>query len=360
MIGRCTRRLNDWHFRLFFACLTMAVAGCAGVPTAVQDVPPIAAPETEAEAEPPPELSGPVGEQAEAPPPAPAVAQSTPRSFSGKAAIVLSGRSPSFEQVATELGHLLEQSLVYNLADKSQSPEDAFAGIAESGAAIVIAIGFSAAEAATALSPVPVVYCQVFNFKTGAGVSVPVKGVAAIPPLSMQIEAWQKIDPGLRDIGAILGSGHEKLIAEAEGAAEAKGLAFHYQLAASDRETLYLFKRMAPDIDGFWLFPDNRILSVTTLRAMLDIAARHGVRVAVFNEALLQLGVSVSTAAVESDIAETVLVVAEQLLSGAAASVPHLTPLHSLKVRETASAADSRKALAASSHEAGPAPKARL
>jgi hypothetical protein len=51
----------------------------------------------------------------------------------GKAAIVLSDRSPAFENVATELENLLDQPSVYNLAVKSQSPEGAFSAIAQPG-----------------------------------------------------------------------------------------------------------------------------------------------------------------------------------------------------------------------------------
>jgi ABC-type uncharacterized transport system substrate-binding protein len=269
------------------------------------------------------------------------------RPFSAKAAIVLSDRSPAFENVATELGYLLDEPLVYNLADKSQSPEDAFAGISESGVAVVIAIGFSATHAAAQRSTVPVIYCQVFNFVAEDPVVVPVKGVAAMPPLAVQLEAWRRLDPELSNIGAILGDGHEDLIAEATRATAAHGVKFHYQTAGSDRETLYLFKRMAPDIEGFWLFPDNRILSIPVLRNIVEIAARHHVRIAVFNEALLELGVSLSTAAVESDIAATVLAVAGEVAGGDIDAVPDLTPLHKVKTRTGSRVGGSADAIAA-------------
>jgi hypothetical protein len=280
--------------------------------------------------------------------------------FSAKAAIVLSDRSPAFENVATELGYLLDEPPVYNLADKSQAPEHAFAGIADSGAAVVIAIGFSATRAAAQWSTVPVIYCQVFNFVAEDPVAVPVKGVAAIPPLAAQLEAWRRLDPELRSIGAILGVGHEDLIAEATRATAAHGVKFHYQTAGSDRETLYLFNRMALDIDGFWLFPDNRVLSIPVLREVVEIAARHHVRIAVFNDALLELGVSLSTAAVESDIAATVLAVAGQVAGGDTDAVPDLTPLHEVKMRTASRASGSADAAAAGPGAAGGATGGRL
>jgi hypothetical protein len=282
------------------------------------------------------------------------------RPFEGKAAIVLSDRSPAFENVATELENLLDQPSIYNLADKSQSPEDAFAAIAESDAAIVIAIGFSAARAATRWSTLPIIYCQVFNFSTEDEVPVLLKGVAAIPPLSPQVEAWKKLDPELARIGAILGDGHQDLVEEASSAAAANGVSFLYRTARSDRETLYLFKRMAPEIDGFWLFPDNRVLSLPVLRKMMDIAARHRVRVAVFNDALLELGVAFSSAAVESDIAAAIMSIAGEIASDRGGAVPDLTPLRDLRIRTGSPVRDSVGTVALGRTGAGGAAKGRL
>jgi ABC-type uncharacterized transport system substrate-binding protein len=258
----------------------------------------------------------------------------------------VSDRSAAFESVATELQHRLDGPLVYNLAD-SESHAEAFAGIAESGATIVIAIGLPATRAAAQWSTVPVIYCQVFNFAGADAASVPVKGVASLPPLAVQLDAWKQHNPGLRSIGAILGEGHQGLIAEAIHATAAQGLKFHYRTAGSDRETLYLFRRIAPDIDGFWLFPDNRVLSVPVLRKVVEIAARHQVQIAVFNDALLDLGASLSTAAIESDIATTVLAVATKLSAGDSATVPNLTPLHEVRTRTGSLAVDGTSSVAA-------------
>jgi hypothetical protein len=324
-------RLQQAPARFLLLCLATAMAGCAGIPSPVEEAPDPVVPE----AEPAPPQTPQAPPRAETPPALEPELQPEEAAghFDAKAAIVLSGRSPSFDRVAQQLGQILDQPLVYDLSDKSQAPEDAFAGIAESKAAVVIAIGHTAAEAAIAWSTVPIVYCQVFNFEAERPDGVPVKGVAAIPPLSLQLREWLKADPELRRIGAILGEGHEALLAEARSATDENDLGFHYQVATSDRETLYLFKRMAPDIDGFWLFPDNRVLSIPVLRKMVDVADRHGVRIAVFNEALLELGVALSTAADETDIAETAVSVARKVVDGKGDAVPDLTPLRSLNVR---------------------------
>jgi hypothetical protein len=321
--GRCRSVLL-----LLVACLPFLATGCAWMqqppePEPEPPPPPVSVPEeTVEEPAPPPVIAEPE------PVPEPIPAEPEP----GRVAIVLSNRSPAYEDVAVELGNLLDRYLLYNLADKSLSPRAVFSGIADSDAKVVIAIGLQAAEQALALSTLPVVFCQVFNIDI-SGSRVPVKGVASIPPLSPQVRAWKQLNPNLAAIGAIIGEGHDDLVAEARTAAAENGVAFHLRIATSDRETLYMFNRMAPEIDGFWLFPDNRVLSVSILKEMLNYASRHDVQIAVFNAALLELGAALSVSSVNTDIAVTALEVADRLINGELDAIPSRTLLHQLDVR---------------------------
>lgn len=320
--GRCRGLLP-----LLFAGVTLLVSGCAWMQQAPEPVP-----------EPVPPPASVPEEPVEEPSPPPVIAEPEPEPMPvveplpGRIAIVLSNRSPAYEAVAVELSRLLDRFLLYNLADKSLSPRAVFSGIADSDAKVVIAIGLQAAEQAMALSTLPIVFCQVFNIDVN-GSGVPIKGVASIPPLSPQVRAWKQLNPDLVAIGAIIGEGHEDLIAEAELAAAENGITLHVRTASSDRETLYMFNRMAPDIDGFWLFPDNRVLSVTILKEMLSYANRHQVQMAVFNPALLELGAQLSVSSVHADIATTALEVADRIINGELDAIPLRTPLHQLDVR---------------------------
>lgn len=323
---------------LLGCCFALLASGCAWMqqpPEPAPEPPPVSVPEEPVvePAPPPPVVAEPMPEPEPEPEPLP-VAELEP----GRIAIVLSDRSPAYEQVAVELGHLLERYLLYNLADKSLSPGAVFSGIADSDAKVVIAIGLQAAEQAMALSPLPVVFCQVFNIDLAAS-ATPVRGIASIPPLSPQVRAWKQLNPGLVSIGAILGEGHDDLVAEARAAAAENGVALQLRTATSDRETLYMFNRMAPDIDGFWLFPDNRVLSVAILKEMLTYASRHRVQVAVFNPKLLQLGASLSVGTVDADIAATALEVADRIIAGELDAIPARTPLHQLDVRSPSASA---------------------
>ena len=99
------------------------------------------------------------------------------------------------------------------------------------------------------------------------------------------------------------------------------------QVTHSDQETLYFFRRMVRDIDGFWLFPDNRILSGRVLQEMLADANRQQVPVTVPSDAMLEMGATLSISTVAADIARTIVKVIREVQSGRLESLPPITQL---------------------------------
>lgn len=255
-----------------------------------------------------------------------------PPSIKPLVAVVLSNRTPAFVDVSAALDGYLDHCEVYDLSDHSLSPRDAFLAISESGASAVVAIGLPAAQAAKKYSSVPVVVGQVFNIADSELLSDSIKAVGVLPPIDLQMDAWQELDPTLRNVGAILGPGHEDLIAETDRAMADRGIKFHYAIAQSDRETLYLFNRLVRDIDGFILFPDNRILSRGVLSEMMQYASRHRVQVAVFNEPLLDHGATFSSVTKPADIASTIARVLEEIIAGNIGELPTVTQLSNIEV----------------------------
>ena len=246
--------------------------------------------------------------------------------------IVLTSRDAAYEDVATELGKHLESFKIFDLSDDRQPPVVTFRSINDSETEAVIAIGLRAAKSSVAMSQAPVVFSQVFNYQDHDLLNDSSRGVAALPPLEAHIAAWKELDPSLSRIGIIIGEGHEDLIAEAELAAQKHGVELQLRTVKSDRETLYYFNRMIRDIDGFWLFPDNRILSGTVLQKMLAEANRLQVPVAVPNDAILSMGASISFSTVAADIAAAILDIVRQIGAGNIDKVPPLTELSEIRV----------------------------
>ena len=315
------------------------LSGCALVtyppttdaPVIEPQLPPDVKPRPEPTVEPP--VAAPAPPPAappKAPEPAPAPPLAAPED--PRVAVLLSDRTPAFESVANALATRVESVDIYDLADKSLTPREIFDAVHAAGTDVVVAVGLRATTFAQSFEELPVVFSQVFNVAE-VDLDVPnVKGVSVLPPLELQLDAWLELNPNLSSIGAIVGPGHEHLVEEATAAAAGGGVRFQHHVAESDRETLYLFTRLVPDIDGFWLFPDNRVLSADILRQMLDYAKRHRVQVAVFNDTLLPLGATISVTAVDDDIAATVVDVAQKLLEGFGENIPDLSPLSEVRV----------------------------
>jgi ABC-type uncharacterized transport system substrate-binding protein len=249
---------------------------------------------------------------------------------------ILFNNAPGYVDVAAQLRKLLPaETYRITLADvDAASSRGLIASLRTRTDLVVIAIGLPAARIARDQLRAPVIFAQVFNYQellvtTGRAI----RGVTAMPPLDLQIQAWKKLDPKLRRVGLIVSQSHTELIAQAERATEAAALTIRHEISGSDRETLYLFKRLAPQIDGLWLVPDDRILSPPVLREMLDYAVSHGVRVCVFSDALLEWGAVMSASPAPEDIARTLRRVLDSMVAGGSTAVPPLTPLSDVVIR---------------------------
>ena len=225
-----------------------------------------------------------------------------------------------------------ENHVVYDLSDRGRPPVTVLRMINDSDSGIVVAIGLRAAKSSVAMSNKPVVFSQVFNYQDHDLLNENTRGVAAVPPLDAQLAAWKEFDPTLSRVGAIIGEGHDELITEAEIAAERHGVELLVHVTHSDQETLYFFKRMIRDIDGFWLFPDNRVLSGRALQQIMDDAQRLHVPVLVPSESMLQMGASISISSVASDIAATITKVVRQIEAGDIEDVAPISPLSAIHV----------------------------
>jgi ABC-type uncharacterized transport system substrate-binding protein len=299
----------------------MLFAGCQALPLPLPpvdepvevavDAPPIVIVEPEPQPEPAPP----------APPPLPPVS------------IVLTNSQPAYTDVADELTRHFDDYTVYNLGDDSRPPVTILRMINDSEPGVVIAIGLRAAQSSIAMSDHPVVFSQVFNYKRHDLLQDNSRGIAALPPIDAQLAAWKEADPTVSRIGLILGEGHEELITEAEIAAQRHGIDLVVQISHSDQETLYFFRRMIRDIDGFWLLPDNRVLSARVLQQMLADAKHRRVPVSVPSDSMLSLGAMISMTTKASDIAATIADVVRQIGTGDIDGVPPITQLSEINVK---------------------------
>ncbi len=299
------------------AAAMLAIAGCAVAPPQSPDETPL--PPVASVPRPAPAPATP------APAPLPKPAPAPPRR---SVTVVFDARTASAAATAAAIAEALppQQYRVAtvdsaNLAPPAQ-PE------------LVIAVGLAAVDAARARLPgVPIVFCQVFAYEDVLKNGGAIWGVDPLPPLALQLKTWRRIDPTLRSIALILGEARDALAAEATKAAVSVGAEVRFETSHSDRETLYLFKRLAGQVDGLWLFPDNRVLSPTVLRELLSYANSHSVGVLTLNESLLRWGALASATSVPADVAEAVHLVADRVVAGSTQDLPAMTPLRAADLR---------------------------
>jgi ABC-type uncharacterized transport system substrate-binding protein len=192
----------------------------------------------------------------------------------------------------------------------------------------IVAVGPGAVAAARAALPdKPLVFCQVPAYTGALQAGGPIWGVDTLPPLELQLKSWQSIDPSLRTIALIVSASGAALADEARRAASSLAADLLVETSASDRETLYLFRRLATAVDGLWLLPDNDALSPAILRELLTLASTRGIGVLTFNETLLARGALLTAVAVPADVAETVARVVDRVVAGRTADLPAMTPL---------------------------------
>lgn len=301
--------------------LALSLSGCSLLPEEPEPapIPEAIEPETEIEVLPPLPAPAPKSTaRVSPPPPLPSLA------------IVMTSGIAAYADVARELATRFETNSIYNLADDARPPVNILRLINDSDSGVIVAIGLRAARSSVALAGKPVVFSQVFNYQELLGENS--RGVSAVAPLDAQVATWKELNPSISRVGVIIGEGHDSLIEDARIAAERYGVELLVRTASSDQETLFIFKRMIHNIDGFWLFADNRVLSPRSLQLMLSTANQQKVPVLVPAESMLAMGASVSISSVAEDIAETITAVVRQIEAGNIQNVPAISQLSEIRV----------------------------
>lgn len=222
--------------------------------------------------------------------------------------VILSDNTSAYTEVARELtlqyGGRVE---IYRIDGGSARTLEVQQRVQQSNRTVVVAVGLAAAQMATRLINKQIIFCQVFNYEDARLPATGMKGVSATPPVTEQFRYWKRLYPPLKDIGVVTGPGLDALLTEAQAAARRHQIKLVHAKARTDKEMLHAYKRMAPKVQGFWLLPDNRILSRESVRDLLAFSAKQGKQVLVFTPELLGSGALLSAESDPADVADRVL-----------------------------------------------------
>jgi ABC-type uncharacterized transport system substrate-binding protein len=256
-----------------------------------------------------------------------APAQVEPEPAPAPVAIIVSSRAPAYQDVADSLVEMLgsDEPVVRALDDPADQGGliEAFADVRPR---VVVAIGLDAALFAQANIDAPLVFCQVFNYSDYPELAEATAGVSMLAAFDEQLAFWRAVDDSLGVVGMIVGPGHEELIEESKAAAGSHGITLDARVADSDRETVYQFRRLAAEIDGFWLIPDNRILSVKAIEELMAYAAARRLPVVVSTPELLRFGALMSLKPSPRHVATTIFGILDRLQSYVTGGFEIVTP----------------------------------
>jgi len=232
-----------------------------------------------------------------------------PQKISMKQVVILVSEDiPAYSEIAKALAKQLgKRGSVTNLGEDQLGNIKMLAAYRNDENKQFVSIGLNAAVAAKSLINRQVVFCQVFNYQDYNLLTSRHKGVSMMPSMSRTFGTWKALAPDISDIGVISGPGFEDMIQTARVAAASFGIKLHHETVNSDKEYLYAYKQMADTVQGYWLLPDNRVLSGNLLRDVMTFSVRNSKQVAVFSDELLNLGGLFSTVSDYQDIAQHVL-----------------------------------------------------
>ncbi len=227
----------------------------------------------------------------EPPVPPPPVVKPEPKRPTMEVVILVSEDTPAYSKVAKALARQLGQrSSIRYLGGSQMENIKMLEAYRNDEDKQFVSIGLSASVAAKSLMNRQVIFCQVFNYQDYGLLTAKHKGVSMIPSMSKTFAAWHALAPDTSDVGVISGPGFEGMMQVASAAAKSQGIALHYVTVNSDKEYQYAYKQMAGKVQGYWLLPDNRVLSENVLRDVMTFSVRNSKQVVVFNDELLNLG----------------------------------------------------------------------
>ena len=219
-------------------------------------------------------------------------------------AIVVSSNAPAYLSVAAALAERLDRDyLRYSL---DTAPGTVIREIIQREEhRKVIAIGHAAARAMQGIGPDRVIYCQVFY--DGDLQQQGFRGVAAVPTFAMQLGHWMHLEPDLKRIGVVVGANSRQLVAELSAAANTYGLEVYHEEVSSDKQALFVYQRLIPEIDGYLFLPDTAILSPSVIRRMMRYGVKHEKSILVYNQMMFELGGSILLTPEPNDVADQII-----------------------------------------------------
>lgn len=250
--------------------------------------------------------------------------------------ILVSEAIPAYQLVADELKKQFpKRSTIVYLSKDLKEREQLISLLKKPHYQQFVAIGLDAAKEAKGLTgrEDELIFCQVFNYQNYQLVGPAAKGVESLPGTADMFARWSAMSPALKSVVVITGSGMEDYITAATQVAAKSGIELSHRVVSTDKELLFVYKQVAPGVQGLWLLPDNRVLSGRTIRELMTFSVRNAKQVVVFNESLLRLGGLMSVTTRPEEIARKVAQRLRAAVEVKGVPGPDLLPLDDAEIK---------------------------
>ena len=117
-----------------------------------------------------------------------------------------------------------------------------------------------------------------------------VRSVDAMPEPKAQLQAWVKRAPQIQRIGIIAGAAFAPAMQALAVAGHTLDLEMSTRLVSSDKEALFEFRRLVPDLDGFIFLPDDSVLSPTVIQEIIGHGRTNNIVFLTYNQLMQKLG----------------------------------------------------------------------
>lgn len=205
--------------------------------------------------------------------------------------ILLSSDAEAYQQLANRLSRKLgKQAIQMTMNLRPAENRALLDSIRESDKEQVVALGLAAAKLVKDLDDKQVVFAQVINHGEYSFISDNMKGISALPAPEQVFRDWKAIYPALSSVAIVAGDNLDSFMEQAEKAASEQGIRLEFKQVKTDKEFIYQSKNIPLDIEGQWILPDYRVLSVKALKEVMAYASRRGRQIAVFSPKLLPFG----------------------------------------------------------------------
>ena len=147
---------------------------------------------------------------------------------------------------------------------------------------------------------------QSFDYRLAEKMGERFRGVNIVPDAEPVFRILRSLDNRPKTIGIIAGPDLQPMLKLIEQRARKLGYQIVFRQVRNDREFLYQAKRVAKDVDIYWLLPDNRVLSGIVIKQFMRWAVKESKPVVSFTPSLLKLGALLSVNVDNDSVADNI------------------------------------------------------